>query len=238
MMPHLVCLPGLLCTAEAFADVLPGLDVPAEVMELPDGDDFQRIASDIAAALPNRTLLVGMSMGSYLCLEIARREPERVAGLVLIGSTAEADSEKSAAMRGKVVKWARREGLDALSDTICAGMLSPQNRAKSPLHQKVARMAHAQGLEIFAHHQAALAARPDNSAALPEITCPALVMTGADDTVTPPHAGRALAEGLANGRFVEVENAGHLVVLERPDVVAAEMNAFMGQDMKKEARAE
>ncbi|MDX1291547.1 MAG: hypothetical protein R3265_01950, partial [Hyphomonas sp.] len=64
MMPHLVCLPGLLCTAEAFADVLPGLDVPAEVMELPDGDDFQRIASDIAAALPNRTLLVGMSMGS------------------------------------------------------------------------------------------------------------------------------------------------------------------------------
>lgn len=238
MMSRLVCLPGLLCTAEAFADVLRGVDVPADVVDLPDSDDFQEIASDIAAALPDRAILVGMSMGSYLCLEIARQEPERVIGLVLIGSTAEADSEQSAAMRGKVVKWAQREGLDALSETICAGMLSPQNRAQAQLRQKVARMAHAQGLEIFARHQSALAGRPDNSAALSEITCPALVMTGADDTVTPPHAGRALAEGLANGRFVEIENAGHLVVLERPDVVAAEMNAFMGQYMKKEARAE
>lgn len=238
MMSRLVCLPGLLCTAEAFADVLPGIDVPADVMELPDSDNFQGIASDIAAALPDRAILVGMSMGSYLCLEIARREPDRVAGMVLIGCTAEADSEQSAAKRGKVVKWARREGLDALSDTICAGMLSPQNRSKAPLRQKVARMAHAQGLEIFAHHQAALAGRPDNTAALSEITCPALVITGADDTVTPPHAGRDLAEGLANGRFVEIENAGHLVALERPDVVAAQLNLFIGQDMKKETLAE
>lgn len=237
-MSRLVCLPGLLCTAEAFADVLRGVDAPADVMELPDSDNFQEIASDIAAALPDRATLVGMSMGSYLCLEIARREPERVTGMVLIGCTAEADSEQSATMRGKAVKWARREGLDALSDTICAGMLSPQNRAKTSLRQKVARMAHAQGLEIFARHQAALAGRPNNTAALSEITCPALVMTGADDTVTPPHAGRAIAEGLANGRFVEIGNAGHLVVLERPDVVAAQLNAFIGQHMTKETRAE
>ncbi len=238
MMSRLVCLPGLLCTAEVFTDVLQRVDLPAEVMELPDREDFCSIASDIAAELPDRAVLVGMSMGSYLCLEIARREPERVAGLVLIGCTAETDSDEAAAMRGKVVKWARREGLDALSGTICAGMLSPQNRAKAPLRQQVARMAYAQGLEVFAHHQAALAARPDNSAALSEITCPALVVTGANDTVTPPHAGRALAEGLANGRFVEIENAGHLVVLERPDVVAAQLNAFMGQDMTKETLVE
>lgn len=237
-MSRLVCLPGLLCTAEAFADVLRSVDAPADVMELPDSDNFQEIASDIAAALPDHATLVGMSMGSYLCLEIARREPERVTGMVLIGCTAEADSEQSATMRGKAVKWARREGLDALSDTICAGMLSPQNRAKTSLRQKVARMAHAQGLEIFARHQAALAGRPDNTAALSEITCPALVMTGADDTVTPPHAGRAIAEGLANGRFVEIGNAGHLVVLERPDVVAAQLNAFIGQHMTKETPAE
>ncbi|WP_097108745.1 alpha/beta fold hydrolase [Hoeflea halophila] len=238
MMTRLVCLPGLLCTAEVFADVLPGVYAPADVVNLPDSNDFHTIASDIAAALPDRAILVGMSMGSYLCLEIARHQPQRVAGLVLIGCTAKADSEDAAAMRGKVVKWARREGLDALSDTICAGMLAPANRGKARLRQKVAQMAHAQGLEIFARHQAALAGRPDNSAALAEITCPALVMTGAEDTVTPPHAGLAVAEGLAHGRFMEIENAGHLAVLEQPGFVAAQLNAFMGQDMKKETQAE
>lgn len=237
-MSRLVCLPGLLCTAEVFTDILRRIDVPADVMEPPDGDDFEQIASDIAAALPDRAVLVGMSMGGYLCLEIARREPERVAGLMLIGCTAEGDSEQSSAMRRKVVKWARREGLDALSDTICTSMLSPENRADVQLRQKVARMAHAKGLEIFAHHQAALAARPDNSAALPKITCPALVMTGAEDTITPPQAGRALADGLANGRFMEIENAGHLVALERPDIVATQLNAFMGQYVTKETQAE
>lgn len=237
MMLRMVCLPGLLCTAEAFANVLPGLNMPADVVELPDSDNFEQIALDIADGLPDRTILVGMSMGSYLCLEIAKKRPEHIAGLVLIGSTAQADTEKAAAMRAKVVKWARREGLDALCETICDSMLSPANRDIASLRQTIARMAHAQGLETFAHHQAALAGRPDNSSALSEITCPVLVMTGADDTVTPPDVGRALAEALPNGRFAEIEKAGHLVVLERPDVVAAHLNAFMGQDMKKETSA-
>lgn len=231
-MLSMLCLPGLLCTPDVFAGMLDGMDRAADAISLPDSDNFGHIVSEIAATLPDRTVLVGMSMGSYLCLEIAKIAPARVAGLVLIGCTPQADSEKSAAMRGKIVAWARREGIDALSASISDSMLSPASRDNESLRNIIAGMAHAQGLDAFARHQAALAGRPDNSAALADITCPVLVMAGADDTITPPQVGRDLADRLRNGRFVEIERAGHLVVLERPEIVAAHLNTFMDKDMK------
>ena len=237
-MPRLLCLPGLLCTPDVFAGVLEDADTDSVALALPDSDSFDDIASSLVSSLPDRAVLVGMSMGGYLALEIARRAPDRVAGLVLIGCTAAADSEKAAAQRGKVVAWARREGIEELATSICNSLLGPASRDNAELRASVARMARSQGLDVFARHQAALAGRPDNSASLPAITCPVLVMAGADDTVTPPQVGRDLADRLPRGRFVEIEGAGHLAVIERPAVVAAHLNAFMRHDMKTGAAAQ
>ncbi|MER5736478.1 alpha/beta fold hydrolase [Streptomyces sp. NPDC002262] len=46
---------------------------------------------------------------------------------------------------------------------------------------------------------------------------PVLVFTGADDVLTPPDGARRLAMGYPRGRFVVVENAGHMLHVERPD---------------------
>ena len=237
-MLRLIFLPGLLCTPDVFSGVLRGTDAAADTIALPDSDSFDQITSDIIAALPERAVLVGLSMGSYICIEVARRAPDRVAGLVLIGCAAAADSEKSAAMRGKVVKWARREGIDALAASISDSMLSPASQDNEALRQSVTEMARAQGLDVFERHQTALAGRPDNVAALSAISCPALVMTGADDTVTPPQLGRDIAARLPSGRFIEIVGAGHLAALEQPAIVAAHLNEFIDQQIGTEIAAQ
>ncbi|MGW5001348.1 alpha/beta fold hydrolase [Streptomyces hydrogenans] len=49
----------------------------------------------------------------------------------------------------------------------------------------------------------------------PEV--PVLVFTGADDILTPPGEAHRLAMGYPGGRFAVVENAGHMIHVERPD---------------------
>ena len=118
-MPPVLCLPGLLCTPGLFDPVLSALG-QGRAVALPQGDDFESLVTTLAEGLTGGStepvVLVGMSMGSYLALALALRVPDRVAGLVLIGTNAAADSPKGAALRGKVAAWARRAAAPMAAD--------------------------------------------------------------------------------------------------------------------------
>ncbi|MFW5976270.1 MAG: caspase family protein, partial [Alkalispirochaetaceae bacterium] len=64
------------------------------------------------------------------------------------------------------------------------------------------------------NYESAIRFGPDVSGRLYEITQPALVVHGGDDTVWPADRGAALAEGLPRGEFRDVAHAGHLVHIE------------------------
>lgn len=233
-MPQLVCLPGLLCDAGVYSSVREALDADVLVLDLPRADSFDSIVARIAARLPQRAVLVGMSMGSYLALAIARLAPAKVAGLVLIGTNAAADTPRAAALRGKVAAWAAREGIPALASSIADSMLSAARRDDPALRAAILAMAQSTGLDTFAAHQTALAGRPDQTAHLADIACPVLVLTGAEDTITPPDAGRAVANGVANGRFALLDGVGHMPVLEVPGLVARHLGTFLTDCLRTE----
>ena len=56
---------------------------------------------------------------------------------------------------------------------------------------------------------------------LAEIGTPVLAVSGSADTVTPPDRLRAIAEGVQDGRFVELDGVAHLAPAEAPEAVAA-----------------
>lgn len=231
-MPRLVCLPGLLCEPAVFDPMLvsPKLAAVAadsHALSVPVLSDFDAIVTALSSEIPDGSVLVGMSMGSYLALALAQRLKERLAGLVLIGTNAAADTPKAAAIREKVVAWARKHGVDALADTVANAMLSPQRRDDPALRSVIATMAQAQGLDVFAAHQTALAGRADQTAALAAIDCPVLVVSGSEDTVTPPDVGRAVADAVPQGHFRLLDGVGHMPVLECPDIVADEIRQFL-----------
>jgi len=51
------------------------------------------------------------------------------------------------------------------------------------------------------------------------VRCPALVLIGASDSMTPPRIGRALAEKIPGSRMVTIPNSGHMMMSEAPDAV-------------------
>ncbi|GIX13913.1 MAG: hypothetical protein KatS3mg118_1872 [Paracoccaceae bacterium] len=229
-MVPVICLPGLLCDGRSCDPLRAELGETGRAMRvaaIPAVDSFEAMAARMGEALPPRAVLVGMSMGSYLALALACRHPAQVAGLVLIGTTAAADSPRAALLRRLSVARAAREGMAALADAVADAVLSPGRRADPALRARIRAMAEATGPAVFAAHQKALAARPDQTGEIARIRCPVLVLTGSEDRVTPPEAGRAVARGVARGRFVLLKGAGHLPALEAPGPVARQLAAFL-----------
>jgi pimeloyl-ACP methyl ester carboxylesterase len=64
---------------------------------------------------------------------------------------------------------------------------------------------------------------PDRAA---EITAPTLVLIGEHDVMTRPRGAEALADAIPDATVVLVPDAGHMVMVERPDAVIDTLLTF------------
>jgi pimeloyl-ACP methyl ester carboxylesterase len=56
---------------------------------------------------------------------------------------------------------------------------------------------------------------------------PVVIVSGGRDRLTPPHLMREIADAVTTARLVTLPEAGHVPMLERPDVVTAELRELM-----------
>ena len=68
--------------------------------------------------------------------------------------------------------------------------------------------------------------RFDITAEADNISVPVLAICGREDKMTPPAASEAIASAVEGARFVVVEGAGHMVMMERPDAFNAALIDF------------
>ncbi|HET6689937.1 MAG TPA: alpha/beta hydrolase [Miltoncostaeaceae bacterium] len=73
---------------------------------------------------------------------------------------------------------------------------------------------HAEGVALAAE---AMGTRPDVRGALAQVDAPVLVLAGAADRAVPAEVQRELSAWMTNARFHVVREAGHNVVVERPN---------------------
>ncbi|MCL2766146.1 MAG: alpha/beta hydrolase [Peptococcaceae bacterium] len=69
----------------------------------------------------------------------------------------------------------------------------------------------------------------DVTGVLSKIQLPVLVAVGAEDVITPLKYSRRLSEGLNDARLVEITNAGHMVMLDEPDIVNRVIIEFINE---------
>ncbi len=62
---------------------------------------------------------------------------------------------------------------------------------------------------------------------LPALKKKVLVMCGELDQTTPPALARALAEAIPGARYREIAGSGHCPMLEQPQALVAEVQAFL-----------
>jgi pimeloyl-ACP methyl ester carboxylesterase len=170
--------------------------------------------------------LVGHSMGSSIALEAAAAFPERISRIALLG-TALATPVNDALLT------AARDAPETAHRMITSWALGP--RAKVGGNS-------APGLWMSGGTMALLGRnRPgtlyaafdacnrwtSGPEAAERVRCPALVVIGANDSMTPPRIGRQLAERIAGSRFVTIPDCGHMMMAEAPDAVLDALRDFV-----------
>lgn len=166
-----------------------------------------------------RAVLGGHSMGGAIALSLALDYPDCAAGLALIGSGAclrvnpallemLADPEKYSQAVEAIIRWS----------------FSPQ--APTRLVQLAAsRMA--QTAPGVLYQDLVACNNFDVSERLAEIHLPTLVICGSADKMTPLRLSSQLTAGIPEAQLETIPEAGHMVMLEQPQAVAAAMAKFL-----------
>ncbi|MGG2462329.1 alpha/beta fold hydrolase [Streptomyces sp. RGM 3693] len=196
------------------------------------------------AAVPEGPIvLVGHSMGGMTVMALADQFPEyvaeRVAGVALIGTSAGRLSEVGfglPSMGSKAFHWLAPGVLKALgrqSDIVergrratadlFAGLIKRYSFGTQDVDPAIARfgerLIEATPIDVVAEFFPAFAVHDKTEALVAYDAVPALVLAGEGDLITPAEHSRTIAEVLPDAELVCVPDAGHLVMLERPELV-------------------
>ncbi|HZG89052.1 MAG TPA: alpha/beta fold hydrolase [Pseudonocardia sp.] len=159
-----------------------------------------------------RAVVVGLSMGGQIALDLAHRHPDRVAGLLLADTSA--DGEPDVAQRRAGADRLLREGMDPYAVQNLYRMVRPG--APPDVAGHVLDMMRNADPAGAAAAQRARADRPDLLGELAGMDVPTVVVVGDEDTFTPVADARAIADRIPGAELVVVEGAAHLPNLEQP----------------------
>ncbi|WP_148616405.1 alpha/beta fold hydrolase [Nocardioides rubriscoriae] len=212
---------------------LPGLgrSAPAAVGEPSVAAMADAVVAVLDAEGVERAVVLGVSTGGYVALELAARHPDRVSGLVLGSTTTRVIEPDVPAQRRALADELDATGdLDALVKGADAGLGRTALREQPtllPLLQEVVAASDPVGVAWVAR---AVAGRRDTTADLAAYDGPVLLLFGDEDTETPPvrAAEMAAARGARATRTVVLARTGHLTVLERPLQAAAALLDMVG----------
>jgi pimeloyl-ACP methyl ester carboxylesterase len=182
---------------------------------------MEQYARDVANLLDQlhieRAVICGLSMGGYVAFELWRLFRERVRGLVLCDTRADADSPKARIARNRTAERVLVDGTQVVEDGLLPKLVSPLTTRRQPGTVSLVRaMIQETAPETIAAALRAMAARPDSDALLRTIDAPALVIWGADDAITGRGQVEMLARGIRGARLESIEGAGPLPNLEQP----------------------
>lgn len=178
----------------------------------------EAVAEWMATAGLQPAIVIGHSMGSAIAMTLALENPQLIAGLGLLGAGARlrvnpqvldqiGAAETFLATVNKVTKWS---------------FSSQAPEILTSLAEK--RLAEAGPQVLHADFWACNAF--DVTAELGRIRQPVLIVCGQEDNMTPVKESRFLSENIPNARLELIPEAGHMLMLEKPERVANLLDEF------------
>jgi len=227
-MKDLILLPGLLNDARLWQAQAADLADQARVTVIPTTThaSITELADAVLEQAPPSFCLAGLSMGGYVSMEILRRAPERVERVAFVSTTARPDVPEQTERRRALMDLVSGGKLDRILPTVLASMV-PEFHAQGAVADLFHAMARAVGVESFLRQQNAIIGRVDSRPSLSAIRCPAMVVVGRDDTLTPPDRAEEMAALIPGAKLVKINRCGHLSAIEQPQAVSTALSLWL-----------
>ncbi|MDX2251403.1 MAG: alpha/beta fold hydrolase [Nitrospira sp.] len=183
---------------------------------------LDQAADDVRALMDHlsvrQAVLVGLSMGGYILFAFYRKFADRVKGLVLADTKAQADTAEGKDGRFQMAQTAYKKGAAAVADIMIPKLLSPATIQTRPdIVRRVRDMIEGNQISGIAGDLMAMAERADSIPYLKQIACPTHIIVGELDQATPPSDAELMAERIPGARLSIIPGAAHLANLEQPD---------------------
>jgi 3-oxoadipate enol-lactonase len=177
-----------------------------------------------------RALIVGLSWGGMVGMRLALQHPAKVAGLVLMDTSAERTPLAERIRYRAFVAVHRRIGIPYALYTreVAPLMFAERTRRENPaLVEQTYRRT--MGFDREGVARASIATVVHRTSVLEKlgaIRVPTLIICGREDRATPPVYSENMARAIPGARLVMIEGAGHMTALEDPAAVNHELVPF------------
>ncbi len=205
------------------------------------GASMRTHAEDVIAWMDaqkiERATIAGLSMGGYLAFELWRFARGRIAGLALLDTKAEPDSDEAKAGRVATKGAIAKGGMAAVADGMLAKVLGKTTRGTRP-----AVVDHVRRMILGTKPEGAMAAvdalrtRASSVEDLGRIDVPVIVVVGEEDELTPPSFSQEMAARMPSAELRIVKGSGHVTSLEAPEEATRALRDLLARAFPAEGK--
>ena len=174
--------------------------------------------------------VVGQSMGGDVAVRMAARRPGLVGRLVLMGSSAGAETPENREVFGAFVDRFEREGFTPEIVDFVKGILFAETVLNDPGRLDIHKTWTERLAELspgLAHAARGVVERESALDLLPRITARTLVISGTQDRARPPAWSDEMFDAIPDAELWRIKTAGHSPCLEAPDTVIPRVLEFL-----------
>ncbi len=194
--------------------------------DTPHGPGRRAFADDLRDLLDHLTIeraaIVAQSMGGRTAVGFSYRNPDRVAALVLAGTTAGAVDDR--VREAQEAHRATPEGSRSLAQRAVSRRLRREQPHLDHLYRLIRRLNPSRPADFLAPNPTV---RGSSAELLAGLGVPILFLVGEEDTVTPPHVIRMAHELVAGSEYDVIPGAGHSAYFERADAFNERVARFL-----------
>jgi pimeloyl-ACP methyl ester carboxylesterase len=162
-----------------------------------------------------RAAFCGLSMGGYIALRAAERNPERVLALILADTQARADSNEAKLKRAASIKSVKTNGVKPFAEAFLKTAFTTQSLTpKSESVVAIQKIIESNSALGICGALLALATRTDTTVSLLAIQAPTLILVGENDALTPVSASQEMHDRIRGSEMRIIKNAAHLSNIE------------------------
>lgn len=181
-----------------------------------------------ALSIPNATI-VGHSMGGMILQQMCLEFPKRVSGAIISASAASLTEHAIEYITSVAELWESGAPLDmliekTLREFYAYNFLADARRVKE-VKESIINTPYPQSLECF-KSQFSACKTVALSQKITSIKTPTLIIAGQRDTLLPPYCSEYLHQKILGSRMTIIEDCGHMVQIEKPDVFCTIVEGF------------
>lgn len=198
------------------------LDLPGHGRSEPPGrktitDYTDAVIAFITQLELPKVVVIGHSMGGAIAQEVGLRQPDWLAGLVLVGTSARL-KVSPALLDSTLANPA--QAVDFITQYAWSPQADPARKALAAKQLSTVPPA-------ILHDDYLACDGFNRIGQLSGITAPTLIISGSADKMTPAKFGKAMADEIPRAQYVEIEGAGHYLMLEQETAVSQAIQTFL-----------